>query len=143
MAQQKYASLVLGSEGDNIQSLGAMVAFLVSNDLLSEALQQRYPSAITRIRMQDLTGAAFLTTILDGELLAEHLNAEGRAFCQAYLVSGDFELDLASIDDQDLEDWLLYDRVSPVMAKVLMSQRQPSTGLRRMAAKVLQFPRFR
>ena len=69
MTQQKYASLVLGSHGNNTQSLGAIVAFLVSNDLLATSLQDRYPSAVARIRMQDLSGAEFLTTVLHGELL--------------------------------------------------------------------------
>ena len=140
MTQQKYASLVLGSQGNNTQSLGAIVAFLVSNDLLATSLQDSYPSAVARIRMQDLSGAEFLTTVLHGELLSEHLNADGQQFCQAYLVSGDFECDLASISDAGLEDWLLYDKISPLMSKVLMGQRQPSTRLRRIAAKVLRFP---
>jgi len=120
MTQQKYASLVLGSHGNNTQSLGAIVAFLVSNDLLATSLQDRYPSAVARIRMQDLSGAEFLTTVLHGELLPEHLNAEGQRFCQAYFISGDFERDLDSLGDTDLEDWLLYDKVSPLMSKVLM-----------------------
>ena len=48
MTQQKYASLVLGSRGNNTQSLGAIVAFLVSNDLLATSLQDSYPSAVAR-----------------------------------------------------------------------------------------------
>ena len=65
---QIYATIALGRIGNNTQALGALIAFLVTNDLLNQRLVQNYPSAVGRIKMQDLAGAAFLTTVLGGEL---------------------------------------------------------------------------
>ena len=48
--------------------LGVLIAFLVTHDLLNPGLVQANPSAVGRIKMQDLAGAAFLTTVLGGEL---------------------------------------------------------------------------
>ena len=84
---QIYATIALGRIGNNTQALGALVAFLVTNDLLNQQLVQDYPSAVGRIKMQDLAGAAFLTTVLGGELRSEHLSEAGRTFCEAYFGS--------------------------------------------------------
>ena len=84
---QIYATIALGRIGNNTQTLGALIAFLVTNDLLNQRLVQDHPSAVGRIKMQDLAGAAFLTTVLEGELRSEHLSEAGQVFCEAYFGS--------------------------------------------------------
>ena len=80
---QIYATVALGRIGNNTQALGVLIAFLVTHDLLNPGLVQANPSAVGRIKMQDLAGAAFLTAVLEGELRSEHLSDVRQAFCEA------------------------------------------------------------
>src|SRR5210317_1861127 len=112
---QIYATIALGRIGNNTQALGALIAFLVTNDLLNQRLVQDYPSAVGRIKMQDLAGAAFLTTVLGGELRSEHLSEAGQTFCEAYFGSETEQQIHAQAAEDEEADWRFYDAVSPVL----------------------------
>ena len=66
---QIYATVALGRIGNNTQALRrAHRLFGHPRFVESAARAGHYPSAVGRIKMQDLAGAAFLTTVLGGEL---------------------------------------------------------------------------
>jgi len=140
MMSEVYATVQLGREQDNTQLLGVIVAFLASRDLLDNVLVARHGSAVARLKMQDLKGAEFLTTVLDGELCAEHCNELGRAFCKANL-QGEAGAELAAmVADSQVQDWQLFDELLPKMSQSLRALAAPKRGLKQLAAKVLQFP---
>ena len=137
---QIYATIALGRIGNNTQALGALIAFLVTNDLLNQQLVQDYPSAVGRIKMQDLAGAAFLTTVLGGELRSEHLSEAGRTFCEAYFGSETEQQIHAQAAENEEEDWRFYDAVSPVLTTLFRGKASPPSSFKKRVAKILKFP---
>ena len=135
-----YATIALGRIGNNTQALGALIAFLVTNDLLNQRLMQDYPSAVGRIKMQDLAGAAFLTTVLGGELRSEHLSEAGQTFCEAYFGSETEQQIHAQAAEDEEEDWRFYDAVSPVLTTLFRGKALPSSSFKKRVAKILKFP---
>tara|TARA_R110002110_G_scaffold158110_1_gene355330 strand:- start:433 stop:915 length:483 start_codon:yes stop_codon:yes gene_type:complete len=136
-----YQSIRLGGENRNAESLGDFVAWLVINNFLEADLEQRAGSKVARVKMQDLTGPAFLTTALDGELKPEHLTAKGRAFCEHYLVSGDYDRDYQQLELAEENDWLRYDAVAKRIREVFHTFNEPEAPLKKLVAKVIQFPK--
>ncbi len=117
-----YESLKLNSEDSNVERLGTFIAWLVANNLLSSALENSAGSSVARLRMQDLTGAEFLTTVMHGEFKVEHLTENARKFVDEYFVSDSYESDfnaaVTAIKYDATQDafnnaWLLYDEVAP------------------------------
>ena len=137
---QIYATIALGRIGNNTQALGALIAFLVTNDLLNQRLVQDYPSAVGRIKMQDLAGAAFLTTVLGGELRSEHLSEAGQTFCEAYFGSEAEQQIHAQAAEDEEADWRFYDAVSPVLTTLFRGKASPPSGFKKRVAKILKFP---
>ena len=137
---QIYATIALGRIGNNTQALGALIAFLVTNDLLNQQLVQDYSSAVGRIKMQDLAGAAFLTTVLGGELRSEHLSEAGRTFCEAYFGSETEQQIHALAAENEEEDWRFYDAVSPVLTTLFRGKASPPSSFKKRVAKILKFP---
>lgn len=137
---QIYATIALGRIGNNTQALGALIAFLVTNDLLNQQLVQDYPSAVGRIKMQDLAGAAFLTTVLGGELRSEHLSEAGQTFCEAYFGSEAQQQIHAQAAEDEEADWRFYDAVSPVLTTLFRGKASPPSSFKKRVAKILKFP---
>jgi len=137
---QIYATIALGRIGNNTQALGALIAFLVTNDLLNQQLVQDYSSAVGRIKMQDLAGAAFLTTVLGGELRSEHLSEAGQTFCEAYFGSEAEQQIHAQAAEDEEEDWRFYDAVSPVLTTLFRGKASPPSSFKKRVAKILKFP---
>ena len=137
---QIYATVALGRIGNNTQALGVLIAFLVTHDLLNPGLVQANPSAVGRIKMQDLAGAAFLTTVLEGELRSEHLSDVGQAFCEAYFGSEIEQQVRAQAAKLNEEDWRLYDEVSPALTALFKGKASPPSSFKKMAAKILKIP---
>ena len=137
---QIYATIALGRIGNNTQALGALIAFLVTNDLLNQGLVQDYPSAVGRIKMQDLAGAAFLTTVLGGELRSEHLSEAGQTFCDAYFGSETEQQIHAQAAEDEEADWRFYDAVSPVLTTLFRGKASPPSSFKKRVAKILKFP---
>lgn len=133
-------SLRLGRDS-NEQSVGAVVAFLVAHDLLAPQLMAQYGSACARVKMQDLRGSAFLTTVLAGDLKLEHLSDEGIAFCQRYVESGQLAQDLTNIGAEENE-WRLFDQLSVKMMSVLKppAPQSMTQSAKQVVAKILKFP---
>lgn len=146
-----YQTLRLGGEHRNAESLGDFIAWLIANDLLDPALEERAGREAARVKMQDLTGPAFLTTVLDGELRPEHLNAEGRKFCEYYLTPGDYDRDYQQLEFEAENDWRRYDVVSSRISEVYRNfnklggepASESRAPLRKLVAKVIPFPKRR
>lgn len=135
-----YESLQLSGAARNAKRLGLYVAWLVSNNLLAENTEISAGRAAAHLRMQALTGPEFLTTVLHGELRADHLNELGRSFSESYFVSGTFNEDYASCDYKGENEWHRYDDVVPKISAAFRKFREPESKLKQRMAKILQFP---
>jgi len=137
--KQAYEPLVLSGPDRNVERIGAFVAWVVSNHLLESVLEKRAGSAVARLRMQDMTGPEFLTTVLDGHLAPEHLTETGRDFAETYLRSGRFVDDFAECTYEGEHEWQRYDEISPRITRAFQAFREPVSVVRRVA-KILKFP---
>ena len=138
---KSYASMVLGGESRNVEQLGAYVAWLINNRLLQDSLESAGGREITRVRMQDLTGADFLATELHGELKPEQLTKQGRAFTMHYLLSGLYDKDFLQVQFIGDNEWLRYAELAPLISQAYRSFSEPElTGLGGTLAKILRFP---
>ena len=133
-----YDSIRLGQDARNADYLGTFVAWLVINKLIDPALESSAGSASARVRMQDLTGSAFLTTVMHGELRSNHLTEQGRKFVEYYFVSGDYLADFSSRTCREEDEWLLYDEMAP---RITAAWRRMQAPVKRLTAKILKFPR--
>ncbi len=138
---KSYASMVLGGETRNVEQLGAYIAWLISNHLLADHVERSASRSATRVRMQDLNGGDFLATELHGELMPEHLNETGRAFTEAYLLSGQYDADYQQVTFEGENEWLRYEELAPLISKAFQVHRAPKkVGFANTVAKILPFP---
>lgn len=140
-----YAQMRFGRDDDATECLGLYVAWLVNHRLLCDELERSASRAVARVRLQDMTGTEFLSTVLHGDLRETQLNATGNAFTRDYFVSGRFATDLDQAlagSERRLDPWLRYDRVAPVITKAYEDWRlaRAPTPLKRLA-KILPFRR--
>lgn len=135
-----YASATLGGEGRNVEALGVFVAWLVANDLLDPAFAASAGAPVTRLRMQDLNGAEFLTTVMHGELAPHQLTDDGRRFTESYFLSGEFQRDYDAVDYTGSDEWHRYDLVAPRIRSAWQKLHSPLQKIRSTGAKILQFP---
>ena len=134
-----YESLKLGGPERNAEYLGTFVAWLVSNNLLSMDLENSAARSVASVSMQDMTGAAFLTTEMHGELKPAHLNEKGRGFSDQYFVSGRYREDYDASQILGKDDWQDYAAVSPKITAAYVKFGKPKA--KTLMAKILQFPK--
>lgn len=134
-----YATIQLGGADRNVEKLGLLTAWLVSNNLTAASVEDNHGTAVTRLKMQDLSGPEFLTTALHGEIRADQLTPEGQAFLESYFVSGQFDADYASCDSEAEDDWLQYKAVAPLISAAWHHRQQPAKEAG-FTAKILRFP---
>ena len=135
-----YASVELGGTDRNVEYLGAFIAWLASNDMLAETLVRDAGSAVARVRMQDLTGPAFLTTVLHGDIRPEHLNDNGRRLVEQYFVTGAYRTDYESCEYKGDDEWLRYDEVAPKITSAWRRMSAAEANPVKRLAKVIRFP---
>jgi hypothetical protein len=157
---EPLARLRFGPDSDRHNAeLGIYVAWLARLGLLSTALQRAHGDGIAALHFQSETGSAFLSTVLHGELHAEHLSPAGLAFTQGYLVSGRYGRDVALLAPSDAApEWDRYAVVAPVIMAAYERWRTSGAEDARAApeppahaprqdrgpvARILRFPRRR
>ena len=140
-----YAQMRFGGDDDSTERLGIFVAWLVNHRQLCDAIEQSASRSVARVRLQDLTGTEFLSTVLHGDLRQAHLTERGNAFTRVYFASGRFNDDLDELVGErhrKMDPWTRYDHIAPVITKAyeawkLSLHPSPLTRL----AKILPFRR--
>jgi hypothetical protein len=135
-----FATISLGKIGNNVQPLGVLTAFLVTHQLLDERVLSRNSSEVAAVKMQSISGAAFLTTVLDGQLRLSALSSEGRALCKRFAASPLEQQISDRAAKDDLEDWALYDEFAASLHGLLKPPSPPTSRLKQLTAKILSFP---
>ena len=134
---ENYETIKLRGATRNVEYLGTFVAWLVINRLLDARLERSAGSAVVRVRMQELTGSAFLATVLHGELAASHINEAGRSFVERYFVTGRYRDDFAARRYHGDDEWILYDEMAP---RITAAFRKHEATITRRTAKIIRFP---
>ena len=135
-----FALIELSGSSRNAERLGAYIAWLVANNLIAPSLQEQAGPAIVRVRMQDLNGPEFFTTVMHGELKAEYLTETGCSFTRRYLVPGHYDIDYESVSYDGEDEWLRYREISPKITAAYQAYIHPKSTLQKVSAKILQFP---
>ena len=85
-----YETIKFGDRVSNAEKLGIIITWLIAHHLTDVAFEQEHASAIARLRMEDMSGEEFFTTVLHGEFRSDFLNQEGRDFVEKYFLVGLF-----------------------------------------------------
>ena len=135
---EHYDFLHLGGPDRNVEYLGTFVAWLVINNLLDPQVEMAAGNATARVRMHDMTGSAFLTTILHGDFGPAQLNDAGRRFVEQYFVAGTYRADYDGRDYQGDDEWMLYNELAPGITAAFRRLQTPASP--RRTARILKFP---
>ena len=133
-----YAKLRLHGEDRNAEKLGAYIAWLIANDLMSDYQIKVCGADIAMVRMQAMTGPAFLTTVLDGEFKQSQLNDVGQSFSEHYFMTDKYTEDYDSCQYEGDDEWHRFDELSPKISAAFRLWKQPAT--KKGLAKIIQFP---
>ena len=136
--RQTYATLELHGNSRNAEKLGAYIAWLVANDLMSDYQLKVCGADIAMVRMQAMTGPAFLTTVLEGEFKPSQLNDVGQSFSEHYFMTGQYNDDYDSCRYYGDDEWHRFDELSPKISAAFRRWKQPAP--KKGMGKIIQFP---
>ena len=135
---KSYETIQFGDATANADRLGIIIAWLVSHQLTEASFEKKNAPAVSRLRLEDITGAEFFATVLHGEFGSAFLNQLGQDFVEDYFVGGAYDHDYNQAKAYTADEQVLCDHVS---LKISEAYRQfvepPSIG--RKLAKVLRF----
>ena len=135
-----YETIRFGHSVSNAEKLGMIIKWLVTHHLTDVAFERENASPIARLRMEDMSGEEFFTTVLNGEFRSDFLNQEGRDFVEKYFLEGLFDNDYAEAKEDGTEAMdLLYPRIAVKISEAHKKLAEAST-LKKKLAKVLDFP---
>ena len=133
-----HETIRFGDAASNAEKLGIIISWLVSHHLTEATFEHENASAIARLRMEDMSGAEFFATILNGEFGSAFLNQHGQDFVEDYFLSDTYEHDYNQVRKCTADQRLLcnhvYLKISEAYRKFV---KPPSIGQK--LAKVLRF----
>ncbi len=136
--KKSYETIQFGDAAANADRLGIIIAWLVLHQLTEANFEQENALAISRLRLEDITGAEFFTTVLQGEFNSAFLNQRGQDFVEDYFLGGTYDHDYNQVKAYTADERLLCNHVS---LKISEAYRQfvepPSIG--KKLAKVFRF----
>ena len=135
---KSYETIQFGDATANADRLGIIIAWLVSHQLTEANFEKKNAPAVSRLRLEDITGAEFFATVLHGEFGSAFLNQHGQDFVEDYFLGGTYDHDYNQVKEQIADERVLCNHVS---MKISEAYRQfvepPSIG--KKIAKVLRF----
>ena len=84
MTYRSYETIQFGDATSNTDRLGILIAWLVNHQLTDANFENENAKAISRLRLEDMTGPEFFTTVLHGEFGSAFLNHLGQDFVEEY-----------------------------------------------------------
>ena len=135
---KSYETIQFGDATANADRLGIIIAWLVSHQLTEANFEKKNAPAISRLRLEDMTGAEFFATVLDGEFGSAFLNQHGQDFVEHYFLSGSYDHDYNQVRIYTADERLLCNQVSQKISKAYRKYLEPSS-IRQKLAEVLRF----
>ena len=135
---KSYETIQFGDATANADRLGIIIAWLVSHQLTEANFEKKNAPAISRLRLEDMTGAEFFATVLDGEFGSALLNQHGQDFVEDYFLGGSYDQDYNQVMVYTADERLLRNHVSLKISKAYRKFVEP-TSMGKKLAKVLRF----
>ena len=135
---KSYETIQFGDATPNADRLGIIIAWLVSHQLTEANFEQENALAISRLRLEDMTGAEFFTMALHGEFGSAFLNQRGQDFVENYFLSGTYDHDYNQVKLHTADEQLLCNHVSVKISEAYRKFIEPPS-IRKKLAKVLRF----
>ena len=135
---KSYETIQFGDATANADRLGIIIAWLVSHQLTEANFEQENALAISRLRLEDITGAEFFTTVLHGDFGSAFLNQRGQDFVEHYFLSGSYDHDYNQVKIYTADERLLCNQVSQKISKAYRKYLEPPS-IRQKLAEVLKF----
>ena len=135
---KSYETIQFGDATANADRLGIIIAWLVSHQLTEANFEQENALSISRLRLEDITGAEFFTTALHGDFGSAFLNQLGQDFVEDYFLSGSYDHDYNQVRRYTADERLLCNQVSQKISKAYRKYLEPPS-IRQKLAKVLRF----
>ena len=138
MTYRSYETIQFGDVTSNADRLGMLIAWLVNHQLTDANFERDNAKAISRLRLEDMTGPEFFTTVLHGEFGSDFLNQLGQDFVEEYFLSGTYDHDYSQVKSSAADTRLLNNHVSQRISKAYRKYVEPPS-LAKKLAKVLRF----
>ena len=135
---KSYETIQFGDATANADRLGIIIAWLVSHQLLEANFEKKNAPAVSRLRLEDITGAEFFATVLHGEFGSAFLNRHGQDFVEDYFLGGTYDHDYNQVKVHTVDEQLLCNHVSMKISKAYRKFIEPPS-IRKKLAKVLRF----
>ena len=135
---KSYETIQFGDTTANADRLGIIIAWLVSHQLTEANFEQENALSISRLRLEDITGAEFFTTALHGDFGSAFLNQLGQDFVEDYFLGGTYDHDYNQVKAYTDDKRVLCNHVSLKISEAYRKfVESPSIG--KKLAKVLRF----
>ena len=135
---RSYETIQFGDVTSNADRLGMLIAWLVNHQLTDANFEKENAKAISRLRLEDMTGPEFFTTVLHGEFGSAFLNHLGQDFVEEYFLGGTYDYDYNQVKSGVADERLLSNHVSQRISKAYRKYVEPPS-LAKKLAKVLRF----
>tara|TARA_E500000331_G_scaffold289203_1_gene284898 strand:+ start:125 stop:541 length:417 start_codon:yes stop_codon:yes gene_type:complete len=135
---KSYETIEFGDSTANADRLGIIIAWLVSHQLTEANFEQENALAISRLRLEDMTGAEFFATVLHGEFGSAFLNQNGQDFVEDYFLGGTYDHDYNQVKVYTADERLLCNQVSLKISEAYRKFVEPPS-IGKKLAKVLRF----
>ena len=138
MVSRSYETIQFGDATSNADRLGILIAWLVNHQLTDANFERENAKAISRLRLEDMTGPEFFTTVLHGEFGSAFLNQLGQDFVEEYFLGGTYDYDYNQVKSVAADARLSSNHVSQRISKAYRKYVEPPS-LAMKLAKVLRF----
>ena len=135
---KSYETIQFGDALANADRLGIIIAWLVSHQLTEANFEKENALAISRLQLEDMTGAEFFTTALHGDFGSAFLNQRGQDFVEDYFLGGTYEHDYNQVKVCTADERLLCKHVSLKISEAYRKFVKP-LSIGKKLAKVLRF----
>ena len=135
---KSYETIQFGDGIANADRLGIIIAWLVSHNFTEANFEKKNAQAISRLRLEDITGADFFATVLHGEFGSAFLNQHGQDFVEDYFLGGTYDNDYNQVTVYTTDERVLSNHLS---LKISEAYRKfvDSPSISKKLAKVLRF----
>ena len=138
LANRSYETIQFGDVTSNADRLGTLIAWFVNHQLTDANFEKENAKAISRLRLEDMTGPEFFTTVLHGEFGSDFLNQLGQDFVEEYFLGGIYDYDYNQVKSGVADPRLLRNHVSLRISTAYSKYVEPPS-LAKKLAKALRF----
>ena len=108
---KSYETIQFGDALANADRSGIIIAWSVSHQLTEANFARENASAVSRLSLEDMTGAEFFTMALHREFGSAFLNQREQDFVEDYFLSGTYDHDYNQVKAYTADEGLFCNQV--------------------------------